>query len=267
MLELNNIEVKFSKIILVIKGLSLVVPENKIVGLLGSNGAGKSTTLKSISGLIEYEDGEVTKGDILFEGKSLLYPHIKGPKRVRLGIVQIFEGRKIFDDLSVQDNLIVGAYSNKDKKSIRRDIAKVYDYFPALAPRSKQTAGYLSGGEQQMLALGRGLAANPKIILLDEPSLGLSPILAKEVFSIINRINKEEKITILLVEQNANLAFSVADYVYVLENGKIVTEGTAEKLKQDRNIQEFYVGISEGGKRKNFKEVKHYKREKRWFSA
>ncbi|MBW2120051.1 MAG: ABC transporter ATP-binding protein [Deltaproteobacteria bacterium] len=267
LLEATNIEVKFSKIILVLKGLSLKVPNETIVGLLGSNGAGKTTTMKSISGLIEYEDGEVTKGDILFEGKSLLHPHTKGPRRVRLGIVPVFEGRRIFDELTVEENLVVGSYTRSNKKEIAHNISRAFEYFPALAPRSKQIAGYLSGGEQQMLALGRALAANPKLILLDEPSLGLSPILSKQVFSIIKRINEEQRITILLVEQNANLAFSVSDYVYVMENGRIVTEGTVDELRADRNIQEFYVGETESGKRRSFKEIKHYKRQKRWFSA
>ncbi|MBW1613565.1 MAG: ABC transporter ATP-binding protein [Deltaproteobacteria bacterium] len=267
LLEIVNMEVKFSKIILILKGLSLNVSRETIVALLGSNGAGKSTTLKSISGLLDYEDGEVTRGDIIFQDKSLLQPYFSSTKRVRMGIIQVFEGRRIFDELTVEENLMIGSYTRSDKKKVSEDIAMIFDYFPALRERAKNTAGYLSGGEQQMLALGRALTASPKIILLDEPSLGLSPRLAKEVFKIIDRVNKEQKITILLVEQNAKLAFSIADYAYVMENGRIVIEGSVRDLEENRNIQEFYVGLSQTGMRKSFKEVKHYKRLKRWFSA
>lgn len=267
LLEIINIEVKFNKIILVLKGISMNVPNEGIVALLGSNGAGKSTILKAVMGLLEYEDGEVTRGDIIFQGNSLIHPLINPAKRVSCGITQVFEGRRIFDELTVEENLIVGTYTRSEKREILEDINTIFNLFPVLKQRGKHIAGYLSGGEQQMLALGRALAIKPKLILLDEPSLGLSPLLAKEVFKVIHRINKEQKITILLVEQNANMAFSIADYVYVMENGKIVTEGPSEELKQTRNIQEFYLGLSQSGNRKNFKEVKHYKRLKRWFSA
>jgi branched-chain amino acid transport system ATP-binding protein len=267
LLEIANIEVRFSKVILVLKGLSLNVPEKAIVALLGSNGAGKSTTLKAVSGLLDFEDGEVTRGDILFQGRSLIRPLAGPAKIVKRGIIQVFEGRRIFDELTVEENLRMGGYTGHKKKDILKDMQGIFSYFPALKQRAKQVAGYLSGGEQQMLALGRALMSDPKMILLDEPSLGLSPLLGKEVFKIIDLINKEKKITILLVEQNANMAFSVADYAYVMENGKIVTEGSVKDLKQNRNIQEFYLGLSHSGKRKNFREVKHYKRLKRWFSS
>jgi branched-chain amino acid transport system ATP-binding protein len=267
LLEIINIEVKFNKIILVLKGISINVPNEGIVALLGSNGAGKSTILKAVMGLLDYEDGEVTRGDIVFQGRSLIHPLISPAKRVSYGITQVFEGRRIFDELTVEENLIVGSYTRSDRKTLLEDMDTIFGLFPVLKQRVKHIAGYLSGGEQQMLALGRALAVKPKLILLDEPSLGLSPLLAKEVFKIINSINKKQKITILVVEQNANMAFSIADYVYVMENGKIVAEGVSDELKENRNIQEFYLGLSQGGSRKNFKEVKHYKRLKRWFSS
>jgi len=266
-LQITNIEVKYSDIVLVLKGLSLNVIQGTIVALLGSNGAGKSTTLKAISGLLDFEDGEVTKGDITFGGKSLIRPLASPANIVKQGIVQVFEGRRIFDELTVEENLRMGAYCCSKRQAIADEMLRIHEYFPALKQRGKQIAGYLSGGEQQMLALGRALMSDPKLILLDEPSLGLSPILAKEVFKIIDIVNRSENITILVVEQNANLAFSVADYAYVMENGKIVTEGLVKDLKQNRNIQEFYLGLSNSGKRKNFKDVKHYKRLKRWFSS
>jgi branched-chain amino acid transport system ATP-binding protein len=267
LLEIVNIEVKFNRIILVLKGLSIHVPNGAIVALLGSNGAGKSTTLKAVSGLLDFEDGKVTRGDILFDGRSLIYP-LESPARiVRNGIIQVFEGRRIFDELTVKENLMMGAYNRTDNKKISEDIDAVFSYFPVLKERSNKVSGYLSGGEQQMLALGRALTASPRLMLLDEPSLGLSPIMAKEVFEIIDLFNKERKITILLVEQNANLAFSIADYVYIMETGKIMMEGSVDQLKKDRNVQEFYLGLSQTGKRKSFREVKHYKRLKRWFSS
>jgi branched-chain amino acid transport system ATP-binding protein len=267
LLEIINIEVKYNNIILVLKGLSLKVPDKMIVALLGSNGAGKSTTLKAISGLLNYDHGEVTRGDIIFKGCSLIRPLLKPPKIVRNGIVYVFEGRRIFDELTVEENLKMGAYIRTENRMISDDIESIFNYFPVLRQRAKHVAGYLSGGEQQMLALGRGLMAKPNLILLDEPSLGLSPILAKDVFRIIDRVNKEEKIAVLLVEQNANMAFSLCDYIYVMESGRIVKEGSVDQLKNDRNIQEFYLGLSQSGERKHFKEVKHYKRLKRWFSS
>jgi branched-chain amino acid transport system ATP-binding protein len=267
LLEIANIEVKFSEVILVIKGLSLSVPEESVVSLLGSNGAGKSTTLKAISGLLSFEDGKVTRGDILFQGRSLLRPPAGPAKIVKGGIIQVFEGRRIFDELTVEENLRMGAYTRPKGKDVLADTRIIYDYFPVLKLRAKQVAGYLSGGEQQMLALGRALMSAPRMILLDEPSLGLSPLLGKQVFGIIGRINKERMITILVVEQNATLAFSISEYAYVMENGKIVVEGSIDELKLNRNIQEFYLGAPHGGRRKNFKEVKHYKRRKRWFSS
>jgi branched-chain amino acid transport system ATP-binding protein len=267
LLEIANIEVKFSKIILVLKGLSINVPEGAIVALLGSNGAGKSTILKAVSGLLDFEDGEVTRGDILFQGESLLRPLASPAGIVKRGICQVFEGRRILDELTVEENLKMGAYTVHKGKAMSLDMQRIFNYFPVLRERRKQVAGYLSGGEQQMLAVGRALMSDPKMILLDEPSLGLAPLLRKQLYGIIDRINKERKITILLVEQNAKMAFSVADYVYVMENGKIVTEGSASELRENRNIQEFYLGLSQDGKRRNFREVKHYKRLKRWFSG
>lgn len=267
LLEVANIEVKFNKIILVLRGLSISIPNKAIVALLGSNGAGKSTTLKAISGLLRYEDGEVTKGDIVFQGHSLIRPLARPPRIVSYGITHVFEGRKIFDELTVEENLKMGAYMRSDNKKISEDTETIFDYFPVLKQRTQQVSGYLSGGEQQMLVLGRALMGKPKLILLDEPSLGLSPLFAKEVFRIIDLINKEQSITLLLVEQNAALAFSIADYAYVMEIGKIMIEGTIDQLKQNRNIQEFYLGLSKSGTRKTFREVKHYKRLKRWFSS
>ncbi|RMG61364.1 MAG: ABC transporter ATP-binding protein [Deltaproteobacteria bacterium] len=264
MLSVNNIEVVYNDVILVLKGLSLQVEEGKIVALLGANGAGKSTTLKAISGLLKAEEGEVTDGDIVFRGERI---DGKPPEEiVKLGIFQVMEGRRVFEDLTVEENLVCGAYTRKDKAGVKEDFDKVYYYFPRLKERRKQLAGYLSGGEQQMLAIGRALMARPRLMLLDEPSLGLSPLLVKEIFEIIRDINQKEGTTILLVEQNARIALSIADYGYIMENGKIVLDGPADKLRENEDVKEFYLGLTEVGSRKSYRDVKHYRRRKRWLS-
>src|SRR5919109_4961295 len=262
MLRLNNIEVIYSDVILVLKGLSLEVPEGQIVALLGANGAGKTTTLKAISGLLKTENGKVTDGSVEFMGRR-----IDGldPERIcRLGTVQVMEGRKVLESLTVEENLRIGAYTRANPEGVERDFQMIYDYFPRLVERRHQLAGYLSGGEQQMLVIGRGLMAKPKLLLLDEPSLGLAPLLVREIFAIIQKINAEQGTTLLLVEQNAQIALSIADYGYIMENGRIVFDGPADKLRGNEDVREFYLGLSEAGRRKSFKEVKFYKRRKRW---
>ncbi len=264
MLALNNVEVIYNEVILVLKGMSMEVPDGKIVGLLGSNGAGKSTTLKAISGLLKPEDGEVTDGTIEFMGKQI--QNGDAADIVRLGIFQVMEGRRVFEHLTVEENLMAGGYTRRDGGNTGKDIARVYDYFPRLKDRQHQAAGYLSGGEQQMLAIGRALMAGPKLMMLDEPSLGLSPILVREIFTIIKRINQEQGTTILLVEQNANLTLSVADYAYIMENGRIVLAGYPADLRENADVREFYLGLTDVGQRKSYRDVKHYKRRKRWLS-
>jgi len=261
-LELTNVEVIYDKVILVLKGMSLKVPEGQIVALLGNNGAGKSTTLKAISGLLKAEDGEVTDGEIIFCGKPIT--NRDADKIVRDGIFQVMEGRHVFEHLTVEDNLLAGSFTRKDRHHVRRDLDMVYEYFPRLVRLRNRIAGYLSGGEQQMLAIGRALMARPKLMLLDEPSLGLAPLLVREIFQIIKRINEEEKTTILLVEQNAHMALSIAHFGYIMENGKIVLEGEVEKLRDNEDVQEFFLGLTDVGKRKSYRDVKHYKRRKRW---
>jgi branched-chain amino acid transport system ATP-binding protein len=264
MLALNNIEVIYSDVILVLKGVSLSVQEGNIVALLGANGAGKSTALKAISGLLKTELGEVTDGNIEFEGKII---GSESPEEiVKMGIVQIMEGRPLFEQLTVEENIRVGAYSRNDNDLIKKDMEDVYQYFPILARMRHRVSGYLSGGERQMLVMGRGLMARPKLMLMDEPSLGLSPALVKEIFRIIERINKEQNTSILVVEQNASVALSISDHAYVMENGRIVLDGPSSKLKENEDIKEFYLGLSQIGKRKSYKDVKHYRRRKRWLS-
>jgi branched-chain amino acid transport system ATP-binding protein len=264
MLTLNNIEVIYSDVILVLKGVSLDVLEGNIVALLGANGAGKTTVLKAMSGLLKTELGEVTDGSIEFEGIRI---DQKSPEEiVRMGLVQVMEGRPLFEQLTVEENIKVGAYSRNDQDAIRKDMEDVYTYFPILARMRHRVSGYLSGGERQMLVMGRGLMARPKLMLLDEPSLGLSPALVKEIFKIIERINKEQNTSILVVEQNAFVALSISDHAYVMENGRIVLDGPSSKLKENEDIKEFYLGLSQVGKRKSYKDVKHYKRRKRWLS-
>ncbi|HIE16582.1 MAG TPA: ABC transporter ATP-binding protein [Dehalococcoidia bacterium] len=264
MLRLNNIEVIYLNVILVLKGVSLEVPEGNIVALLGANGAGKSTTLKAISGILYTEEGEVTDGSIEWDGQRI--DRTNPEDIVRLGIVQVFEGRPMFEHLTVEEDLKVGAYTRSDVAGVRRDLDMVYSYFPRLKEFRHATTGYLSGGERQMVVLGRALMSRPKLMLLDEPSLGLSPILVREIFDIIKRINTEEKTSILLVEQNAKAALELADYGYVMENGRVVMDGPAEKLRDNEDIKEFYLGLSKLGQRRSYKEVKHYKRRKRWLA-
>jgi branched-chain amino acid transport system ATP-binding protein len=263
-LRLNNIEVIYSDVILILKGVSLEVPDGKIISLLGANGAGKTTTLKAISGVLYTELGEVTDGSIEFNNTRI---DGKAPEEiVQMGIVQVMEGRRMFEHLTVEENLRVGAYSRKDRNAILRDLESVYHYFPRLKDLRGHVSGYLSGGERQMLVMGRALLANPKVMLLDEPSLGLSPLLVREIFGIIKRINKEEGTSILLVEQNAKIALSTSDYGYIMENGRVVLDGPSPKLKENEDIKEFYLGLSQVGKRKSYREVKHYRRRKRWLS-
>jgi branched-chain amino acid transport system ATP-binding protein len=264
MLILNNVEVIYDQVILVLKGVSLEVPQGRIIALLGANGAGKSTTLKAISGLLRPERGEVTEGSIEFMGERL--ERQDASDIVRLGIIQVMEGRRVFEHLTTEENLLTGAHTRMDGSAYLRDIDLVYTYFPRLKERRTLKAGYLSGGEQQMLAIGRALVARPKLILLDEPSLGLAPLLVLEIFDIISRLNREEKVTILLVEQNAVAALRIADYGYVMENGRIVLDGDADKLRTNEDIREFYLGLTEVGQRKSYRDVKHYRRRKRWLS-
>ncbi|MGZ9137935.1 MAG: ABC transporter ATP-binding protein [Candidatus Deferrimicrobiaceae bacterium] len=263
LLRVNNLEVVYNHTVQVLKGLSISVPEGKVVALLGSNGAGKSTTLKAISGLLPMEDGEVTDGEIRFGGISLVgrLPH----EIARRGVFQVMEGRRVFEELTVEENLACASYARRGAGDLAEAYERVYGYFPRLGERRRELAGYLSGGEQQMLAIGRALVARPKLMLLDEPSLGLSPILVEEIFGIVSRINREEGTTILLVEQNANMALSVASYGYILENGKIVLDGPTSLLREDRDVRDFYLG-GQGGQRKNYRDLKHYKRRKRWLS-
>ncbi|MDP8957681.1 MAG: ABC transporter ATP-binding protein [Actinomycetota bacterium] len=259
-LEVNNIEVIYEEVILVLRGLSLQVPEGRIVALLGSNGAGKSTTLKAISGLLPSEDGEVTDGDISYRGQPIT--HRDPAQIVRMGISLVMEGRRVFEHLTVQENLRVGAYARQG--SLDDDLELVYGYFPPLRDRQAQDAGYLSGGEQQMLAIGRALMGRPQLLMLDEPSLGLAPLLVGEIFGIVQRLNRELGTTVLLVEQNARRALEIADHGYIMENGRIVLEGPAAELAENPDVQEFYLGLTESGGRRSYREVKHYKRRKRW---
>jgi branched-chain amino acid transport system ATP-binding protein len=261
MLKLNNIEVTYLNVIRVVHGVSLHVPDGKIVAVLGGNGAGKTTTLKAISGLLRFEEGEVTDGTIEWNG--LRTDRRSAQDIARMGIVQALEGRRVFGHLSAEENLIVGGYY-RDRSAVKRDVVNVYHYFPRLRDIRRNTAGYLSGGEQQMLVIGRAMMAAPKLMLLDEPSLGLAPMLVEEIYEIINRFNKEQGTSILLVEQNVRVALSVADYGYVMENGRAVLDGSAEFLKNNEDVKEFYMGLSAVGTKKSYREVKHYRRRKRW---
>ena len=248
----------------VLKGVSLEVNGGQIVALLGANGAGKTTTLKAISGLLKAEAGEVTDGEILFLGCRI--DHELAHRIAKMGIIQVLEGRRLFKHLTVEENLRVGYMGSGREKEMQRNLEMVYNLFPKLFDLRHSTSGFLSGGEQQMLVIGRGLISKPKIMLLDEPSLGLAPLLIQTIFKIIARINQEEKTTILLVEQNALAALEISSYCYVMENGRIVLDGKAENLKENEDIKEFYLGLSQVGSRKSYKEVKHYKRRKRWLS-
>jgi branched-chain amino acid transport system ATP-binding protein len=259
LLAVNNIEVVYNDVILVLHGLSLEVPAGRIVTLLGANGAGKSTTLKAISGLLRSEDGEITRGEIRFAGERI--DGLEPDRIVRRGILQVMEGRRIIADMTPLENLKLGAFTRGDRAGIAADVDTVFEYFPRLKERTG-LAGYLSGGEQQMLAIGRALMARPKLILLDEPSMGLSPLLVNEVFAIIRRLNRELGVTILLVEQNARIALQTADCGYIIERGKIVLDGTAQALASNEDVKEFYLGQSE--ERRSFKNLKSFRRRKRW---
>jgi branched-chain amino acid transport system ATP-binding protein len=253
----------FDKVILILKGVSFEVPAQKIVTLLGANGAGKTTTLKAISGLLGPDRGEVTKGSIEFEGQRI--DKLNSPQIVKLGIAQVLEGRKVFEHLNSEENLIAGAHTRSDSSAVRKDLEMVYDYFPNLKVRRKVRAGYLSGGEQQMMAVGRALMATPKLMLLDEPSLGLAPLLVEEIFQILIRLNKDQRVTLLLVEQNVSMALNIAQYGYIMENGRVVLDGDAKTLYDNEDVREFYLGLTEIGK-KSYRDVKHYKRRKRWLA-
>ena len=263
-LQVNNIEVVYNKAVQVLRGLSLAVPRGQIVALLGSNGAGKSTTLKAISNLLQLQNGEMTGGAVQFAGLDTkgLAPHAL----VRAGVFHVMEGRHVFEDLTVEDNLVAATYALTGRQARSADFDRVYEYFPRLHERRKGLAGYLSGGEQQMLAIGRALIAEPKLMLLDEPSLGLSPVLVETIFEIIARINAERGVSMLLVEQNASVALAVAHYGYIMETGKVVIDNTAQQLAADPDVREFYLGMGSEGGHKSFREVKHYKRRKRWLS-
>ena len=263
MLKVNNIEVVYSDVILVLRGVSLEVGDGKIVSLLGANGAGKSTTLKAISGLLHSQEGAVTRGNIEWDGVQI--DKLDPDEIVRMGIVQVLEARPMFGHLTVEENLRTGAlFRGASNAQIKSDLDEVYHFFPRLLDFRDRTSGYLSGGEQQMVVIGRALMAKPKLMLLDEPSLGLAPLLVRDIFDIIKKVNKETGVSILLVEQNANIALKTASDAYVMENGRIVLDGTAEQLQNNADIKEFYLGIGSSGERKSYREIKHYKRRKRW---
>ena len=263
-LSINNIEVIYDHVILVLKGVSLTVPQGGITALLGANGAGKTTTLKAISNLLHAERGAVTKGNILFEGNEI--QSLSPNELVRRGCIQVMEGRHCFGHLSVEDNLMTGAFTRRDgAAAIRQDLEMVYDYFPRLRVRRASQAGYTSGGEQQMTAIGRALMSRPKMILLDEPSMGLAPQLVEEIFEIVRKLNEEQGVSFLLAEQNTNVALRYAKYGYILESGRIVLDGEAKALRENEDVKEFYLGVGGEGRR-SFKDVKHYKRRKRWLS-
>lgn len=263
MLEINNIEVVYSDVILVLRGVSLQVEEGQIACILGANGAGKSTTLKAISGLLRTQQGEVTRGSITFQGERI--DQMLPDGIVRRGIVQVLEGRPLFEHLTVEENLRTGSLFRDDGGAeIRQDLELVFEMFPRLRDLRRRTSGYLSGGEQQMVVIGRALMARPRLMLLDEPSLGLAPMLVHEIFEVLRRINRERGVSMLLVEQNANIALKTADYAYVMETGRIVLDGPAEQMAKNADIKEFYLGLTQIGERKSYRDVKHYKRRKRW---
>jgi branched-chain amino acid transport system ATP-binding protein len=264
LLSVNNIEVIYDHVILVLKGVSLEVPEQGIVALLGANGAGKTTTLKAVSNLLRAERGDITKGSIEFRGKRI--DRLSSSELVEQGVIQVMEGRHCFEHLTVEENLLTGAYTRRDgNAAIQADLELVYSYFPRLKNRYRAQAGYTSGGEQQMIAIGRALMSRPKIMLLDEPSMGLAPQLVEEIYENVERLNRDEGVTFLLAEQNTNIALRHADHGYILENGRVVLEGKAGELRENTDVKEFYLGIS-GSERVNFREVKHYRRRKRWLT-
>jgi branched-chain amino acid transport system ATP-binding protein len=264
MLQVNNIEVFYINVIQVLRGVSLEVGDGSIVALLGANGGGKTTVLKAISGMLKTEEGEVTNGSIVFNGQHI---EKRGPEEIAsLGITQVMEGRRVLGHLSVEENLLIGAYLRKDRSGVKKDLEMVFGYFPRIKNFRRRTSGYLSGGEQQMLVIGRALMARPKLMLLDEPSLGLAPLIVQEIFEIISRINAEQKMSILLVEQNVRAALGIAHHGYVIENGRIVMEGPADKLRDNEDVREFYMGLSAVGSQKSYRDVKHYRRRKRWLA-
>jgi branched-chain amino acid transport system ATP-binding protein len=264
MLKINNIEVIYDDVILVLKGLSLEVGEGQIVALLGANGAGKTTTLKAVSGLLKVEEGEVTDGTIEFRGQRI--DGMEPEEIVRLGIFQVMEGRCVFENLTIHENLVAATRTRKSRREIRERYDMVFHYFPHLKDLRNRLAGYLSGGEQQMLVIGRALMARTRLIMLDEPSLGLSPLLVAEIFNILKRLNQEQNLTMLLVEQNAHLALSIAEHGYVMENGKIVLDDSVDKLKENEDIKMFYLGLTEMGTKRSYRDAKFYKRRKRWLT-
>ncbi len=262
LLELRNVDVVFDGIIQVLRSVNIEVPAGKVTALLGGNGAGKTTTLKAISGLLSVEHGKVTEGQIRFRGEDITN---EDPVQVfRRGIVQVLEGRKVLAHLSVEQNLLVGGHHRSDREGVREDIERVFTYFPRLRGMSNRVSGYLSGGEMQMLLVGRALVARPELLMLDEPSMGLAPTISEELFATISAINRQQGLTILLVEQNAQAAMALCDYGYVIENGRIVLHGLREKLSENEDVREFYLGLSLDSERRSFRDVKHYKRRKRW---
>ena len=262
LLELNNVEVIYSDVILVLKGINIKVAQNSIVSLLGANGAGKTTTLKAISGLLQSEDGKITSGSITYQDRPI---HTEDPQKiVQSGLIQVMEGRRILEHMTVRQNLIVGGKAHKNRGELNKAVELVCSYFPILLEMEDRISGYLSGGQQQMLVIGRALMAKPTLVLLDEPSLGLAPIIVAEIFELIKKMKVDQQVTFLIVEQNANAALAVADHGYVLENGRIVLEGTGKELRENEDIKEFYLGMNLSGNMKSFREVKHYKRRKRW---
>ncbi|MEE9428300.1 MAG: ABC transporter ATP-binding protein [Paracoccaceae bacterium] len=264
LLEVNNIEVIYDHVILVLKGVSLSVPKGGITALLGGNGAGKSTTLKAISNLLRSERGEVTKGTIEYRGAGI--GHMDPADMVKMGVIQVMEGRHCFEHLTVEENLMSGAYTRRDRRgAVDADLELVYSYFPRLKERRKSLAGYTSGGEQQMIAIGRALLSKPETILLDEPSMGLAPQLVEEIFGIVKRLNEDEGVSFLLAEQNTNVALRFAHYGYILESGRVVMDGPADELRENPDVKEFYLGVSEEG-RKSFRDVRSYRRRKRWLA-
>ena len=263
LVEVNGIEVIYNHVILVLKGVSLKVPEHGIVALLGRNGAGKTTTLRAISNLLKGERGEVTKGSVMLEGQEI--QNLSPADLVKRGVVQVMEGRHCFAHLTIEENLLTGSYTRTDKAEIARNLEKVYNYFPRLKTRRTSQAAYTSGGEQQMCAIGRALMSNPRMVLLDEPSMGLAPQIVEEVFNIVQDLNHKEKVTFMLAEQNTNMALKYADYGYIMESGRIVMDGPAKELASNEDVKEFYLGVG-GSERKSFKDVKSYKRRKRWLA-
>ncbi|MFV1962999.1 MAG: ABC transporter ATP-binding protein [Acidimicrobiia bacterium] len=263
MLAVENLEVVYNDVVLVLRGISIEVPDGKIVALLGANGAGKTTTLRAITGLLDIHEGDITRGAIHLEGANITDEDPS--KRVRRGISQVMEGRRVFAELTVDDNLKAGAYINRNASKVKASYDRVMTMFPRLAERQTATAGYLSGGEQQMLAIGRALMQDPKLLILDEPSLGLAPLLVQEVRDVIVDINSQG-VSVLLIEQNANMALTIADHGYIMENGKMVMDGDPARLLKDEDVKEFYLGLHATGEQKSFRDVKHYKRRKRWLS-